>query len=72
MNITFSFQRLLLEEFNVFPEEGDVVRYNGGFYEITSIVENRFIGGQTKRNNKHSVVCRAKSIQRSKLNIEEY
>jgi|TARA_Y100001937_G_scaffold122842_1_gene184686 hypothetical protein len=67
-NATFSFYRDSLVETGCFVEIGDVINWNDGYWEISSINENQLIGGQTSIN--HSVVCTTYLIRLSHLNIE--
>ena len=64
----FSFVRQSLKDISYVVEIGDVVDWNSGYWEITSINENQLIGGQTDHN--HSVVCNAFLQRISSLNIE--
>lgn len=71
-NITFTFHRLTLEEINLYPTEGDVIRFNGNYYEIININDNKFLGGQSDKTNKHNIVCNTRTISKKKLNIIEF
>ena len=64
----FSFVRQSLKDISYVVEIGDVVDWNSGYWEISSINENQLVGGQTNRN--HSVVCNAFLVRISNLNIE--
>ena len=64
----FSFVRQSLKDISYVVEIGDVVDWNSGYWEISSIKENQFVGGQTDFN--HSVVCNAFLVRISSLNIE--
>ena len=64
----FSFIRQSLVDINYVVEIGDVIEWNSGYWEISSINENQLIGGQTDYN--HSVVCNAFLVRISNLNIE--
>jgi hypothetical protein len=67
-NATFAFYRDSLVEVGQFVEIGDVINWNDGYWEISSINENQLIGGQTEYN--HSIVCTTYLIRLSHLNIE--
>tara|TARA_R110002020_G_scaffold147290_2_gene322594 strand:- start:2400 stop:2885 length:486 start_codon:yes stop_codon:yes gene_type:complete len=67
-NALFSFIRQSLVDINYVIEIGDVVEWNSGYWEISSISENQLIGGQTDYN--HSVVCNSFLVRISNLNIE--
>ncbi|OUW11954.1 MAG: hypothetical protein CBD26_00300 [Candidatus Pelagibacter sp. TMED166] len=67
-NAEFSFVRQSLVDINFVVEIGDVINWNSGYWEISSISENQLVGGQTDFN--HSVVCNTYLIRISHLNIE--
>ena len=64
----FSFVRQSLVDISYVVEIGDIIDWNSGYWEISSINENQLVGGQTDRN--HSVVCNAFLVRISNLNIE--
>ena len=64
----FSFIRQSLVDINYVVEIGDVIEWNSGNREISSINENQLIGGQTDYN--HSVVCNTFLVRIAHLNIE--
>ena len=53
----FSFVRQSLVDISYVVEIGDIIDWNSGYWEISSISENQLVGGQTDYN--HSVVCNA-------------
>ena len=67
-NAVFSFIRQSLVDINYVIDIGDVVDWNSGYWEISSINENQLIGGQPDYN--HSVICNSFLVRRSHLNIE--
>ena len=64
----FSFLRQSLVDISYVAEIGDIIDWNSGYWEISSISENQLAGGQTDYN--HSVVCDAFMQRISSLNIE--
>jgi len=64
----FSFIRQSLVDISFVLEIGDVINWNSGYWEISSINENQRVGGQTDFN--HSVICSTNLIRISNLNIE--
>ena len=65
---TFSFVRQSLVDLSFVVEIGDVIHWNDGYWEISSVNENQLIGGQTSYD--HSVVCSTFLVRISNLNIE--
>jgi hypothetical protein len=68
-NITFKLDRWMLEEKGIYPEIGDIINFNDGYFEIDNTNEVQFVGGQTYNN--FSVVCSTFMVSKSNLNIEE-
>lgn len=68
-NIEFKFNRSLLEQARTYPEPGDIVGYNGLYYEIDNTNDTQLIAGQPY--NTHSLVCSAHLTRRSGIQIEE-
>ena len=64
----FSFIRQSLVDISYVVEIGDIIDWNSGYWEISSISENQLVGGQTDYN--HSVVCNTFLNRISHLNIE--
>jgi hypothetical protein len=64
----FSFIRQSLVDISYVVEIGDIIEWNTGYWEISSISENQLVGGQTDYN--HSVVCNSYLQRISTLNIE--
>ena len=68
-NVTFKLDRWMLEEHNAYPEVGDIINWNGGYFEIDNTNEIQLVGGQPYNN--FSVVCSTFMVSKSNLNIEE-
>ena len=65
----FSFIRQSLVDISYVVEIGDIIEWNTGYWEISSISENQLIGGQTDYN--HSVICNSLfTTEYHTLNIE--
>ena len=64
----FSFLRQSLVDISYVAEIGDIIDWNSGYWEISSINESQFVGGQTDFN--HSVICNAFLVRMAHLNIE--
>lgn len=65
----FRFLRSTLEEKQIYPEIGDFIKFNDGYYEIHNAEEEQLVGGQSA--NKHSIICGAHLTRKTVLNIEE-
>jgi hypothetical protein len=68
-NVEFRVDRWMCEEKRAYPEIGDVIFFDGSYYEIDNTNEIQFVGGQP--NNSFSIVCSTFMVNRSALNIEE-
>lgn len=68
-NVEFRFDRWMCEEKNTYPEIGDVLLFNGSYYEINNTSEVQFAGGQPYNN--FSIVCSTFMVSKSSLDIEE-
>ncbi len=68
-NVEFRLDRFMCEEKNSYPEIGDVIFFDGSYYEIDNTSEVQFVGGQP--DNNFSIVCSAFVVNKSSLNIEE-
>ena len=68
-NITFKLDKLMCEEKGIYPEIGDIINWNDGYFEIDNTNEVQLVGGQTYNN--FSVVCSTFMVSKSNLNIEE-
>ena len=64
----FSFIRQSLVDISYVVEIGDIIDWNSGYWEVSSISENQLIGGQTDYN--HSIVCNTFLNRIAHLNIE--
>ena len=54
---------------DVYPEIGDIIKYNENYYEIDNINEVQLIGSRPEYN--HNIICETHLTRRSSLNIEE-
>ena len=68
-NITFKVDRFKCEEINVYPEVGDIISFNGSYFEIDNTDEVQFAGGQPY--NSFSIIISTFMVSKSNLNIEE-
>ena len=68
-NVTFKLDRWMLEEKGIYPEIGDIINWNDGYFEVDNTNEIQFIGGSP--DNSFSIVCETFMVSKSTLNIEE-
>ena len=68
-NVEFRFVRKLLQDVDVYPEMGDIIKYNENYYEIDNTTEAQLIGSRPEYN--HNIICETHLTRRSGLNIEE-
>ena len=68
-NVTFKLDRWMLEEKGSYPEVGDIIKWNEGYFEIDNTNEIQMPGGQSYNN--FSIVCSTFMVSKSNLNIEE-
>jgi hypothetical protein len=68
-NVTFKLDRWMLEEKGIYPEIGDIINWNDGYFEIDNTNEVQLVGGQIYNN--FSIVCSTFMVSKSNLNIEE-
>jgi len=67
-DIKFSINRDQIEAKNIYPEIGDLVEWNGFYYESTHVYENQYIAGKTNEN--WSIIIDGHLTNISSLNIE--
>jgi hypothetical protein len=64
----FKFYRTTLEEVGFYPESGDFIFFNEGYYEIDNANEEQLVAGQP--TFVHSIICETHLTRRSSLNID--
>jgi hypothetical protein len=67
-SVEFRFNRFTLEDTGFYPEVGDIIFHNNGYFEIDNIREDQLIGGQT--GNKFSIICSTFMTRRSTIQTE--
>jgi len=79
-NIEFRFDRELCRERNAYPEIGDIIYFNDGYFEIDNTNEIQFVGGLPGGDNNTptgydrrswSIICTTFMVSKSNLNIEQ-
>lgn len=68
-DIEFRFVRKLLEDVNVYPDVGDIIRFNENYYEVHNITEAQLIANRPEYN--HNIICECHLTRRSGINLEE-
>ena len=66
--VEFRFNRFTLEDKDFYPEVGDIIFHNNGYFEIDNIREDQLIGGQVE--NKFSIICSTFMTRRSTIQTE--
>jgi hypothetical protein len=66
--VEFRFNRFTLEDKGFYPEVGDIIFHNNGYFEIDNIREDQLIGGQVE--NKFSIICSTFMTRRSTIQTE--
>lgn len=70
-NVEFRFNRFQLEEKDFYPEIGDIIFHNDGYFEISNVREDQLIGGRTDDSEKFAIICSAFMSRRSTIQTEE-
>ena len=76
----FGFIREMLKNVELFVEVGDVIEYNGEWWEVDSVQENQYFGGKNpdyafsgeKWGHNVSIIANTHLTRRSRLHIEEF
>ena len=66
-NVEFRFVRALLQQVSVFPEVGDIIHYDDGYYEIDNVNDTQYIAGQPQYTT--SILCNAHLTRLSGIQI---
>lgn len=65
----FRFNRFTLEDKGFYPEIGDIIFHNDGYFEIDNVREDQLIGGRP--DEKFSIICSTFITRRSSIQTEE-
>jgi hypothetical protein len=66
--VEFRFNRFTLEDTGFYPEVGDIILHNNGYFEIDNVREDQLVGGQV--TNKFSIICSTFMTRRSTIQTE--
>lgn len=69
--VEFRFNRFQLSEKDFYPEIGDIIFHNDGYFEINNVREDQLIGGRTDDSEKFSIICSTFMTRRSTIQTEE-
>jgi hypothetical protein len=67
-SVEFRFNRFTLEDTGFYPEVGDIIFHNNGYFEIDNVREDQLVGGQVV--NKFSIICSTFMTRRSTIQTE--
>jgi hypothetical protein len=67
--VVFKFRENMLKMVNLYPEIGDIVRFNEKYHEIDNVVQEQLLGGQEDKS--HSIIVNTHVSRLSKLSFVE-
>ena len=67
-NVEFRFNKFTLEDTGFYPEIGDIIFHNNGYFEIDNVREEQLIGGRV--DEKFSIICSTFMTRRSTIQTE--
>ena len=71
-NVQFRFNRFTLKDNGFYPEVGDIIFHNNGYFEIDNVTEDQLIGGrvETGSGEAFSIICSTFMSRRSSIQTE--
>ena len=69
--VEFRFNKFTLEDTGFYPEIGDIIFHNNGYFEIDNVTEDFLIGGRTGDEEHFSLICSTFMSRRSTIQTEE-
>jgi hypothetical protein len=66
--VEFRFNKFTLEDTGFYPEIGDIIFHNNGYFEIDNVREEQLIGGRV--DEKLSIICSTFMTRRSSIQTE--
>ena len=66
--VDFRFNRFTLKDTGFYPEVGDIIFHNNGYFEIDNVKEEQLIGGRV--DEKFSIICSTFMTRRSSIQTE--
>ena len=67
--VVFKFRENMLKLVNIYPENGDIIRFNQRYHEIDNVVQEQFLGGIDDKS--HSIIVNTHYSRLSKLSFVE-
>lgn len=67
-NVEFRFNKFTLKEKDFYPQIGDIIYHNDGYFEIDNVREEQLIGGRS--DEKFSIICSTFMSRRSSIQTE--
>ena len=70
--VEFRFNKFTLAETGFYPEIGDIIYHNDGYFEIDNVTEDQLIGGrvETGSGEAFSIICSTFMSRRSSIQTE--
>jgi hypothetical protein len=68
--VDFRFNRFSLKDSGFYPEIGDIIYHNDGYFEIDNVREDQLIGGRTGDQEHFSIICSTFMSRRSSIQTE--
>jgi len=70
--VEFRFNKFTLEDTGFYPEIGDIIFHNNGYFEIDNVREDQLIGGRVETGNGEafSIICSTFMTRRSSIQTE--
>jgi hypothetical protein len=66
--VQFRFNKFTLEDKGFYPEVGDIIFHNNGYFEVDNVTEEQLIGGRV--DEKFSIICSTFMSRRSTIQTE--
>ena len=67
--VVFKFRENMLKLVNLYPEVGDIIRFNEQYFECDNVVQMQFLGGQEDKS--HSIIVNTHYSRLTKLSFVE-
>ena len=69
-SVEFRFNRFSLKDSGFYPEVGDIIFHNDGYFEIDNVSEDQLIGGRVETAEHFSIICSTFMSRRSTIQTE--